>query len=369
MVKIAMKQAEWLAPLQPVASVIEKRQTRPILSHVLLQVKNDTLTLIGTDTDVELHSIVKLPDNSCDGLNITVPGKKFLDICKSLPEDNIIELVENSGKVHLSCGRSRFIMPSFSGKEFPLASSQKVVMSFSIDQKSLAELIKKTSFAIPQQDIRQYLNGLLFEVKDGAVRTLATDGHRLAVDRIKLAKADSSFAQVIIPRKAIIELSKLLNTEGHVSLGFNDNVVQISGDNFLLISKLINGKFPNYNKIIPKKGDFNIEINCSYLKQALMRVGILSNELFRSVHFGLRQNTLTLDANNPEQEEAFEELSVEYEGEELNIVFNVGYFVDILNAIDSENVKISFKNNDSGVVIEESGSSSDCLYVLMPIRQ
>ena len=370
MLKISIKRESLLKPLQLVTGVVERRQTKPILSHILLTAQDQLLTFIATDMEVELHGLLRIEQTIKTPTQITLPGKKFLDICRCLPEESMIELTEDNGRVTVSCGRSRFVMTSLPTKEFPRSPEQKPIMHFEIKQNALRKLIEKTSFAIPQQDVRQYLNGLLFEIKDGSIQTLATDGHRLAVHSITAPIVDSSFAQVIIPRKGVFELLRLLeDSNDEVSISFNSNFVHIKNNNFVLISKLISGKFPNYNKIIPKKGEKKVEINCNELKTALTRVGILSNELFRSVHFKLHQNILALTANNPEQEEATEELSIDYTGENLDIIFNIGYFVDILNVIETEKINIFFKKGDGGVVLEEANSDPNCLYVLMPIRQ
>lgn len=359
-----------LKPLQMVIGVVERKQTMPILSHILLITSKKQLTFIGTDTEVELRGLINMEGSSDTATSITLPGKKLLDICRMLPENSLINLTEEQGRVTLSCGRSRFTMASLPAKDFPCSPEQATVMTLEISQESLRELIEKTSFAIPQQDVRQYLNGLLFEIKKGSIQTLSTDGHRLAVHSITSPAVDNSFAQVIIPRKAVFELLRLLEnstTAAHIS--FNNNFVKIQGENFVVISKLISGKFPNYNKIIPKRGNKKIELDRNELKQALTRVGILSNELFRSVHFRLKPKTLVLAANNPEQEEAIEEISIDYQEEELDIIFNISYFVDILNIIETEKVTIFLNNSESGIIIEEAGDKSNCLFVLMPIRQ
>jgi len=370
MMQFSVKKEDLLKPLQLVTGVVERRQTKPILSHILLTTKDSMLTCIGTDGEVELHGLVHLEQGTKHPMQITLPGKKFLDICRSLPENSIIELVANGARTTVTCGRSRFTMASLPTQEFPRSLEQTPVMHLEIKQGDLRKLIEKTSFAIPQQDVRQYLNGLLFEVKDGSIQTLATDGHRLAVYSTPSPIIDSSFAQVIIPRKGVFELLRLLeNSEEEIAISFNNTSVRIKGKNFVFISKLISGKFPNYNKIIPKRGDKKIEINRNELKDAITRVGILSNEMFRSVSFKLRQNAVVLSTNNPEQEEAIEELSIDYKGENLDVIFNIGYFVDILNIIETDKVNIFFKKADSGVVIEEFNSKPNCLFVLMPIRQ
>lgn len=370
MMKISIKREFLLKTLQLVAGVAEKRQTLPILSHILITIENNKMTMVGTDTEVELCGLLYLESGIDCQVQITLPGKKFLDVCRALPENSIVELTIDNNRINVVSGRSRFVFNSLPVQDFPCTPDQEKILEFQITQKSLRQLIQKTSFAIPQQDVRQYLNGLLIEVKNGAINTLATDGHRLAMDSIALSIADNSFAQVIVPRKGVLELLRLLeDSTAEVLVSLNNNFICIKSNDFILTSKLINGNFPNYNKIIPKRGDKNIEVNCQELKQALMRVGILSNELFRSVRFDLTSGNLVLTTNNPTQEEASEELSVVYQDEKLNSVFNIGYFVDVLNAVGTEKIIISFKDSDSGVIVEESGGNSNCLYVLMPIRQ
>jgi DNA polymerase-3 subunit beta len=371
MTKFSIQKDILLKPLQLVTGIIgQRRQIKPILSHILIIIKDNLLTFIGTDLEIELQGIALLEYSIKQTKQITLPGKKFLDICKSLPANSILELEENGGYIIISCGRSRFSLNSLPAQDFPISvTRQNTVMHFEIKQVDLRKLIEKTSFAIPQQDVRHYLNGLLLDVQDNSIRALATDGHRLAVHSIMTSVVDSS-AQVIIPRKGVFELLRLLDdSEEKVSINFDNNSIYIKGKNFALISKLINGNFPNYNKIIPKRGEKMVEISRNELKNALMRVGILSNELFRSVYFKLRTNILMLTTNNPEHEEAVEELTINYHGDHMDIVFNIGYFIDILNAMETEKINIFFKNIDSGVVIEEFNGNPDCLYVLMPIRQ
>lgn len=370
MIKLVIKRESLLGPLQLVAGVVERRQTIPILSHVLLTMQDKDLTFIGTDLDVELCGLIHMEQAVEKSIEITLPGKKFLDICRTLPENSLLELTEDNGRITVSSGRSRFTFTSLPTKDFPRSPEQEKISEFKITQNALRKLIEKTSFAIPQQDVRQYLNGLLIVVKDGLIQTLATDGHRLAMSSITLPVIDNSFAQIIIPRKGIFELLRLLEpSDEEVIINFNNNFVRVKANDFVLTSKLINCKFPNYNKIIPKRGDKRAEIDCNELKQALTRVGILSNELFRSAKFQLHTNTLTLNTNNPNNEEAAEELFIDYQGDDLMSIFNIGYLIDILNVLETKKMSISFTNGESGAaLIEEIDGNTNCLYVLMPIR-
>lgn len=367
--KLKISREALLKPLQFATGAVERRHTLPILSHVLLIINENKLTLIGTDLEVELSGTLDLGNESKKNHELTLPGKKFLDICRALPENSILELVEENNRVVIGAGRSKFTLATLPAAEFPRTPEQQSIMEFNIPQNELRSLLEKTSFAIPQQDVRQYLNGLLLEVKDGSIQALATDGHRLALNAVKLQTSENTFAQIIIPRKGVLELLRLLeNSEDQVLISLNNNFISIKGDDFSLTSKLISGKFPNYSKIIPKKGDKAIILNRELLKQTLVRVGILSNEVFRSARFQLRPEMLRLTANNPEHEEAIEELPIAYQGENLDTIFNINYIIDILNSCNSENIQFSLKDSESGAIIEEVAENSNSLYVLMPIK-
>ncbi|MCL5261139.1 MAG: DNA polymerase III subunit beta [Gammaproteobacteria bacterium] len=368
--KLTIKRETLLKPLQMVSGVVsERRQTMPILSHLLFSIQSNKLFITGTDIEVELLGITDL-EESAPNAEITIPGRKLIDICRALPENSILNLSESNNKVTIVSGRSRFSLATLPARNFPRTPEQDTVMTFNITQKALRNLIEKTAFAIPQQDVRQYLNGLLIEVKDGVIQVLATDGHRLALNSIETAIVDNSFAQVIVPRKGIFELQRLLtDSEEEVAISLNSNFIRVQGGDFVLISKLINGKFPNYNKILPKRGDKRIELNRNELKQSLIRVGILSNEIFRSTKFQLRDGILQLASNNPEQEEASEEISVDYHGDNIETIFNITYLLDIINAVNTDKISISLKDGESGAIIEEVNGSSNCVHVIMPIRQ
>lgn len=372
MMQFSVKREALLKPMQLVVGIVAGRSTDPILSHILLIINEKLLTLVGTDIDVEICASTNIEHPIQQvSTEITIPGKKFLEICRALPENSIIELSEESNRIVVSSGKSRFVLTTLPAKNFSRVPEQNKIIEFKVPQNTLRGLIERTSFAIPQQDVRQYLNGLLLEVKDGSIQSLATDGHRLAMSSIAAPVIDNSFAQVIIPRKGIFELLRLLEeSDEEVLITFSDNFVRIKSSSFVLTSKLISGKFPNYNKIIPKAGDKVIKIDCDILKKSLMRVGVLSNELFHSVRFQLNSDTLILTSDNSEQEEATEELTVDYSGEPLDSIFNIGYLLDILNVIEAKKISISFKNNDSGALVEElDGGDINCLYVIMPIRR
>lgn len=381
--KFVISREKLLRPLQLVAGAIERRQTLPILGNIFLSVNENYLTLIGTDLEVEMLGIVPLDNAIANFTDITIPGKKLLDICKVLAADNPIEIGENIDnenigmtevekvKVSVKSGRSNFSLTTLPASDFPRIPELKSVLRFLVKQNLLKKIISKTSFAVPQQDIRQYLNGMLIEVSNGSIKAVASDGHRLAYSSEPLSSNTDALAQVIIPRKCVAELSRLLEAnDEEVAVELSDNYIRIRGSDYIFTSKLIAGKFPNYNRMIPKGGDKTVIVNRNELKQAVMRVAILSNELFRNVRFYLRDNLLQLFANNPEQEEAADDVAVKYAGSSLEILFNIQYLLDVLNCLESDEIIITLRDHESGVLVEEFGDNkSDSLYVLMPIRR
>lgn len=370
---LVLTREQLLEPLQLVAGVIERRHTMPILGNVLIAVNGNVLTITATDSEIELVGRMELESVFKDFSPITLSGRKLMEICRALPEKNIIEIFNNSsGQITLVSGRSRFTLASLPANEFPLIPDQKGVVDITIKQKILKDLADKTYFAIPPQDVRTYLSGMLLEIKEGVAKAVASDTIRLAFNSVLYSDVDKSFAQVIIPRKAVIEMMRFLSDQDEdVQIGLNSNYIKIIGKNFTFTSRLISGRFPNYNNHIPKKLDKKIVINRNELKQALLRTSILSHEVLRSSRLLLKANVLQLTANNPEHEEAVEEVVIDYNGPSLDMVFNVSYLLDILNSIDTELVSISLKDSSSGAIIEsvKDKDNSSGLYVLMPIRK
>lgn len=369
--ELTLKREVLLKPLQLVAGVIERRQTIPILGNVVISVNKQELSILGSDSEIEIQGQAELEESIKKFDTITVSGRKLMDICRVLPEDCVIEIkAEQQGKVILSAGRSRFSLATLPAEEFPVIPEQKSVVDFSIAAKTLKGLVAKAYFAIPQQDTRQYLNGMLLEVKQGVLKTAASDGHRLAMNAAVFSSKDDSLAQVILPRKSVAELIRLLeDTDDQVSVGLNNNYIKVRGKNFIFTSKLIASKFPNYSNLIPKKGDKQVILNRNELKQSLLRVGILSNEMLRSFRLVLQNNLMQLFANNTEHEEASEEMPASYSGEKLEVVLNITYLLDILNNIDTDQVEVNFKDNESGVVIKGIDSEIESLFLIMPIRR
>ncbi|MGI9277718.1 MAG: DNA polymerase III subunit beta [Endozoicomonas sp.] len=365
--KFTINREALLKPLQLVAGVVERRQTLPVLSNVLMVVDGDQLSLTGTDLEVELVGRVTLDDVS-EGGEITVPARKLMDICKSLPENAMIEFYQDDQRVKLKAGRSRFTLSTLPANEFPSIEEEAGSLTFTIGQSRLRRLIDRTAFAMAQQDVRYYLNGMLLEVSQNALRSVATDGHRLAMCGVDADINQQDRHQVIVPRKGILEMARLL-TEGdemvHINLGAN-HIRAKTGD-FMFTSKLVDGKFPDYDRVIPKGGDKIVVGDRQQLRQAFQRASILSNEKYRGIRLILSDGLLKVMANNPEQEEAEEELSLGYHGESIEVGFNVSYLLDVLSVISGESVKITLSDPNSSALIEES-EAGDSTYVVMPMR-
>ena len=357
----------FLKPLQLVSGVVERRQTLPVLSNVLLELKENELSVTGTDLEVELVGRV-IVDQAHNLGAVTVPARKLLDICKSLSDDAIIDLSLVDNKVTLKSGRSKFTLTTLPASEFPGVDEEPDTFSINMAQSKLRELLDSTSFAMAQQDVRYYLNGMLFEVAGDYLRVVATDGHRLAMETLDMTNPITEPLQLILPRKGITEMSRLLTDDsGEISLTFGQNHIRASVPAFTFTSKLVDGKFPDYNRVLPKGGNKVLLGNCQELRQAFARASILSNEKYRGVRVLLSNGELKILANNPEQEEAEEIVSVEYEGDSLEIGFNVSYLIDVLSTLSCPNAKITLSDPNSSALIEAE-SGSDAVYVVMPMR-
>jgi len=358
-----------LKPLQLVSGVVERRQTLPVLSNILLVLKDDQLSLTGTDLEVELIGSVSVEPGGDSGA-VTVPARKLVDICKSLADGSVLDFSQKEDKVVIKSGRSRFTLATLPAPEFPIIEDDPGTFSVTVQQPKLKELLDSTSFAMAQQDVRFFLNGMLFEVAPDYLRVVATDGHRLAMQTITMDNQTDEPQQLILPRKGIMELSRLITEgEGDLTLVFGSNHIRARMSDYTFTSKLVDGKFPDYNRVLPKGGDKYIIGNRQELRQAFSRVSILSNEKYRGVRLILESGELKILANNPEQEEAEEAVSVDYEGDSLEIGFNVSYLIDVLTALHSSNVRITLSDSNSSALLEaEGGESSEALYVVMPMR-
>jgi DNA polymerase-3 subunit beta len=356
-----------LKPLNLVAGVVERRQTLPILANVLVVLDGDRLSLTGTDLEVELVGRVQLAEAGDSG-EVTVPARKLVDICKSLPEGSDIQFAVQDGKVTVRSGRSRFTLSTLPAREYPNVEDSMGTHQFKIKQGQLKRLIDRTAFAMAQQDVRYYLNGMLWELNDTQLRVVATDGHRLALCTLPEKLDTAGDTQVILPRKGVLELARLLlDEDAEVAVVIGSNHIRATTNDFTFTSKLVDGKFPDYQRVLPRAADKIVIGSRVELRQAFTRTAILSNEKYRGVRLKLTDNSLDIVANNPEQEEAEEAVPVKYEGDSLEIGFNVSYLLDVLGVLSGEEIKLSLADPNSSALLEES-EEGDSLYVVMPMR-
>ncbi|MBC3766637.1 DNA polymerase III subunit beta [Neptunicella marina] len=364
--KFTISRENFLQPLQLVSGAVERRHTLPILSNVLIKVSEGSLWLTGTDLEVELISNIALAGDIQEG-EITVPAKKLVDIVRGLQDGSELEFSVTESKAMLKSGRSKFTLSTLSATDYPNLEDWQGEVEFELSQAQLKKLIESTAFAMAQQDVRYYLNGLSLETEDNIIRTVATDGHRLALCRLDYGN-NLPNRQVIIPRKGVLEILRLIDdSDKSLKVQIGANHIRIFSTAFIFTSKLVDGRFPDYRRVLPKDGDKIIETNKLMLKNAFSRASILSNEKFKGVRLNLSNAELKITANNPEQEEAEEIVDVQYQGDDLEIGFNVAYLIDALNALNSEVVKLTMADSNSSALIEDSGDES-VLYVIMPMR-
>ena len=353
-----------LKPLQAVIGVVERRQTMPILSNVLVIARDGQLSITATDLEVELVAHADVETES--GGEITVSGRKLLDICRALPEGSDINISVSGEKLTVRAGRSRFNLATLPAAEFPLVEDIKAGQSLSVSQETLGRLIEKTHFSMAQQDVRYYLNGMLLETGGNHLRAVATDGHRLALCQAEL-EGSVDEQQVIVPRKGVLELQRLMSGEGAVNIELGPNHARIQLEGIRFTSKLIDGRFPEYDRVIPKESSNELTADREAFKGALQRTAILSNEKYRGIRLIIRDSGVVMQAHNPEQEEAEEELEVEYSGEDIEIGFNVNYLLDALGAVDGDTVTLSVLDGNSSCLIRQPGND-DSKFVVMPMR-
>lgn len=363
---IVINREDLLNPLQQVIGAVERKQTLPILGNVLIQSSKGHLSLTATDLEIELITHLDLP--VAENILTTLPARKLLDICKALPEKSDIKFNIEDNQVTLTSARSRFILSSLPGKDFPGTEDIAAQIEFDIPQKVLKLLIEKTSFAMAQQDVRYYLNGLLMELSKDFLRLVATDGHRLALSEYASKNSITTDKQIIIPRKGVLELARLLSaSEETAVVKISNNHIRVETSQFTFTSKLIDGKFPDYNRVIPVDGNKTLSVDRDLLKQSLHRISILSNEKYRGIRLTLGNNNLSIQANNPDREEAEEEITVDFDESTLEIGFNVTYLLDVLSVLDSKEVLIKLKDSNSSCVIT-TPNSEQFRYVVMPMR-
>ena len=366
--KLTATREQILLPLQGVIGVVERKQTMPILANVLIAAQGSgagRLSFTGTDLEVELVASGEATVQQAG--EITVPGRKLLEIIRALPDKTQVTLAVEGDKVKVSGGRSRFVLSSLPASEFPMVEEISAQQALIVPQAELKKLIEKTHFSMAQQDVRYYLNGTLLETDVKVLRAVATDGHRLAIAEATLVEPATTAQQVIVPRKGILELQRILGNEGEVQLSIGTNHVRATVGDVRFTSKLIDGKFPEYSRVIPANPTKIVTAARDSLRQSLHRTAILSNEKYRGVRLNLSTGVLAVQAHNPEQEEAEDSVEVSYQGDEVEIGFNVTYLLDALSAVEGETVEIGLTDANSSCLIR-SPATANVRYVVMPMR-
>lgn len=354
--KFSINREQILGPLQQIARIIDKRQTMPILSNVLIQCKSNQLIMTGTDMEVQIVSRLDL-NNIRDKGSITLPAKKLLDICRLLPTESEIKFDLDDSKVKVSCGRGRYSLNTLPADIFPEFSLYSANVIFNINAGKLKEGLDKTAFCMGVNDTRQYLNGLELSIQNSKLKLMASDGHRVALyeDNIEYTGQDT---KIILPRKAVQELSRLLDdSDENAEIRISSNTIEVLYKNVVLASKLIDGRFPNISRCLNQSFLEPISVDRLSLKDALMRVEVLSNEKYKGVNFDIESCSLRLSTNNPEHDEAEEDVVIDYMGDSVTVAFNAQYMLDAVNNIDDSSVKMTVATNASACFIDASGKS------------
>lgn len=364
--RFSLSREALLKPLQQVVGVVERRQTLPVLSNLLVEVRGVELSVTGTDLEVEMVARAVVEDAQ-DG-EATIPARKLFEIVRALPDGSRVTVVMAGDKATVSAGRSRFTLATLPANDFPSVDSLEAVERVSLSEALLKDLIERSAFAMAQQDVRYYLNGLLFDLREDSLRCVATDGHRLALCEAALPSGSGTRRQIIVPRKGVLELLRLLEGGDRlVELELARNHLRMRREDVSFTSKLIDGRFPDYEAVIPIGADKTVEVDREVLRSALQRAAILSNEKFRGVKLEASPGQLRIVAHNPEQEEAHEEIEADTRIEGLAIGFNVTYLLDALAALKGELVVLNLRDGNSSVLVREKDSDRS-RHVVMPLR-
>jgi DNA polymerase-3 subunit beta len=366
MLKIKTTNDKLLGPLQQVTGIVERRHTLPILSNVLMTASGNELEFLATDLEVQITSKAQL-EASAEGA-VTAGARKLYDILRSLPEDAEVSLEAKENRMVVRAGKSRFNLQTLPAADFPrMVEAKDVSKTLTLPQKALKDALRLVQFAMAVQDIRYYLNGVLFSVDKEILRVVATDGHRLSYASRSLG-ADHGSVEAILPRKTVLELIKLLaDSDDPVSLALGSNQARFSFGGIEIVSKIVEGKFPDYQKVIPTTHKNRVTLDRGVLAQSLNRAAILSNEKIRGVRLVFTKDSLSIICTNNEQEEAEEGLAVEYDGDPLDIGFNISYLLDVLNHVDSQTVTVAMGDSNSSALVQIPGRE-DFKYVVMPMR-
>lgn len=375
MIVLKAAQEKILAALQSVSGIVERRHTLPILANVLIRKNGPALELITSDLEIQIRTTAELGGDE-GSYATTVGAKKLGDILKSLPGDQTVSLTANQNKLTLQGGKSRFTLQTLPAEDFPLVQeAADFGPAFSIPQKTLKMLISQVHFAMAVHDIRYYLNGILFVAEGKTLTLVATDGHRLALSQATL-DVEMPKQEVILPRKTVLELQRLLKDDGKgkdgeeeqlIEMRFAGNQAKFSFGGLEFVTKLVEGKFPDYNRVIPKNHKNHITLGRATLLASLQRAAILTSEKFKGVRMNFAPGLLGIASSNAEQEEAKEELEIDYGGDSFEIGFNVGYLMDVLANMSQDMVTVSLQDANSSALITNP-EYEGFKYVVMPMR-
>ncbi|MGL4667794.1 MAG: DNA polymerase III subunit beta [Saezia sp.] len=361
-------QEKILSAFQSVAGVVERRNTLPILANVMLNKTDQQIQLTTSDLEIQIQTVVSLGGDSTN-FSTTVAARKLIDILRSIPAEQMITLESNDDRFILKSGKSRFTLQTLPAQDFPLVQkASDFSPKFVIQQKVLKKLFNSVHFAMAVNDIRYYLNGILFVVEGKNLILVATDGHRLALDRAEL-DVELPQQQVILPRKTVLELQRLLNNndDGQIEIQFASNQAKFDFENLKFVTKLVDGKFPDYTRVIPSGYNNHVELERTQLLSCLQRAAIMTSDKFKGVRLTFEPDVLRIAAHNAEQEEAVEELDIEYKGVTVDIGFNISYLIDALSNIAQKKIRLSFADANSSVLITLP-DDNDFIYVVMPMR-
>jgi len=367
--KITLTRENLLSVLQTVGGVVEKRQTMPILGNVLFQVSENTLTVTASDLEIETRAKTELESSDANQLAITLPAIKLINIVRSLPNGLTISLDFEASRCTLTAGRSRFKLSTLPADDFPTMDLTQTDLSFSLSQHQLKQLILHSGFAMASQDVRFYLNGMLFDINNNTLRVVATDGHRLSTCSTQLAMEGLPSTQAILPRKGVLELQKLMSDDDTlIEFSLAKNYLTVQLENIVFTCKLVDGRFPDYLRVIPTENNQFIQTDKELLRGLLQRASILSNDKFKGIRLVLSHNLLAVNASNSEQDESHEDMAIDYNGTEMEIGFNVNYIIDVLNSIQDDCVTLILKDASSSCLIETQTDACHCQHVIMPMR-
>ncbi len=364
--KIKITREILLPILQAANNVVERRQSLPILSNVLIVAGDEGIQVTATDMEVELVSLIHNPVTEKG--SAALPARKLFDICRALPAESEMTIEASGAKAKIASGRSRFLLAAMSADEFPSIGTFETSVNLELSTETLSDLLESTSFAMAHQDVRYYLNGLLLEIDSSRIRAVATDGHRLAMTDKTVEIALDAPRQCIVPRKGVLEIVRLLNpNDSSAQIAVGENHLRVTSGNQSLTTKLIDGRFPDYERVIPRETDNRVVASREALRAGLSRASILSNEKFRGIRLILKRNLLTAVAHNPEQEEAEEEIEVEYSGSAVEVGFNVSYLLDVLGVMRSDTVRLDLIDAQSSCLMQAPEDATS-RYVVMPMR-